>query len=300
MSSRAGAGVSGLLAARDLSKSYPTASGELRVFRDFSLEVGAGELVGVLGPSGCGKSTLLRLLSSLEPFDSGQLLFEGQPAPEPGRARILLLPDENQLFPWLTAAGNVSFALRASGLPCSRTEAVRLLERVHLREAEDRYPHTLSSGMRQRVVLARGLAARPRMLLMDEPFARLDAQTRGLLQDLVLELWRGSGIAIIFVTHDILELLRVAERIVVLARDGSIRTDEPNTLGEPRDITNPAFAQAYTRLHSLLEMPRGSPSGARGKHAVDREAGGKAPLVCHDPHGKHGLWVAGQDLAAPD
>ncbi|MBN1837627.1 MAG: ATP-binding cassette domain-containing protein [Spirochaetales bacterium] len=261
MSFQAGDGVAGLLTARGLSKSYPTAAGELRVFRDLSLEVRAGELVGILGPSGCGKSTLLRLLASLEGFDSGQLLFQGRPAPEPGRARMLLLPDENQLFPWLSAAGNVSFVLRASGLPCSREDAGRLLDMVHLGEAGDRYPHTLSSGMRQRVVLARGLAARPRLLLMDEPFARLDAQTRGLLQDLVLELWRESGIAIVFVTHDILELLRVAERIVVLGRDGSVRTDEPNRLGEPRDITNPAFAGAYTRLHALLEGPAGSVQG---------------------------------------
>jgi NitT/TauT family transport system ATP-binding protein len=263
VSSRAG-GAASLLTACALNKSYRTAAGELRVFRDLSLEVGPGELVGILGPSGCGKSTLLRLLSSLEPFDAGRLVFDGQAEPRAGRSRILLLPDENQLFPWLSAAGNVAFALRASGLPCSRADAQRLLERVHLPESGDSYPHTLSSGMRQRVVLARGLAARPRMLLMDEPFARLDAQTRGLLQDLVLELWRGSEIAVIFVTHDIVELLRLAERVIVLGGNGSIRIDEPNSLGEPRDVTNPAFAGAYTRLQSLLELPATLSQGPEG------------------------------------
>jgi len=244
-----------VLSARALRKSYPGPGAPRRLFDGLSLEVAAGELVGILGPSGCGKSTLLRLLASLEPPDGGELLFQGRAAPPAGRARILLLPDESQLFPWLTAAGNVCFVLRACGLPCSREDAGRLLERVHLGEAGDSYPHTLSSGMRQRVVLARGLAAAPQVLLMDEPFARLDAQTRALLQDLVRELWRSVGVTILFVTHDILEVVRLAERIIVLGRNGSIRSDQRNPLAEPRDMGNPGLPPLYARLHRLLEAP---------------------------------------------
>ncbi len=241
--------MSGLLSLDRLSKIYAAP-----VLRELSLDVAEGELLGILGPSGCGKSTLLRLMASLEPPDRGTLLFDGSVATEPGPERILVLPDDNQLFPWLTAQGNVAFALRASGLP--RGGAGRLLERVHLPDAASLYPHQLSSGMRQRVVLARALASSPRLLLMDEPFARLDAQTRGLLHALVLELWRAGGLTVVFVTHDILEAIRLSQRIVVMGRDGAPRADLANPLREPRDLTNPGLAALYARLEALLEGPR--------------------------------------------
>jgi NitT/TauT family transport system ATP-binding protein len=206
--------------------------------RDISLDVGPGEFVVLLGPSGCGKSTLLYLIAGLEPVSSGEIWSFRDPitAPSPDRSLIF---QETSLFPWLSVWQNVSFGLSIRGISAEerRVVAREALARVGLAEAIDKRPDELSGGMRQRVAVARALAMRPKVLLMDEPFAALDVQTRAKMQDFLLDVSRASGASVLFVTHSIDEAVALADRVVVFtARPGRIKTIVPIALERPRDL----------------------------------------------------------------
>lgn len=191
----------------------------LRVIDDLSLTVGAGEFVAVLGQSGCGKSTLLRVLGGFEPAQGGTVALGGQEITAPCKDILMIFQDFNQLFPWKTLLQNVIYAIKKTSRPFDKGAAEALarhcVAEMGLAGFENSYPHQLSGGMKQRGALARALALRPRVLLMDEPFSSLDYLTRRNAQESLLELWRKGGMSVVFVTHDIDEALCLAQRIGV-------------------------------------------------------------------------------------
>jgi len=229
----------------EISLSYRTQSGERLLALDhINLQVQAGEFVCIVGPSGCGKSTLLHLIAGLHPQTSGQVLVDGKPVAGPGTDRIMIF-QEHALFPWLTVGENVEFGMKMKGVPkAERREKTRYyLRLVHLAKFENSYIHQLSGGMRQRVAIARALATEPDVLLMDEPFAALDAQTRDLLHDELERIWSETGRTIIFVTHNVREAVRLGDRVILLTfRPGRVKRIFPVALRRPRHLEDPAVA----------------------------------------------------------
>jgi NitT/TauT family transport system ATP-binding protein len=231
----------------EISLSYRTQDGERLLALDhINLQVRAGEFVCIVGPSGCGKSTLLHLIAGLQAQTSGQVLVDGQPVQGPGTDRILIF-QEHGLFPWLTVAENVEFGMKMKDIrKAERIEKMRhYLRLVHLAKFEKSYIHQLSGGMRQRVAIARALATEPDVLLMDEPFAALDAQTRDLLHDELERIWSDTGRTIIFVTHNVREAVRLGDRVVLLTfRPGRVKSEFPVELPRPRSLEDPQVALA--------------------------------------------------------
>ena len=229
----------------EICLSYRTEKGERLLALDrISLEVKAGEFVCIVGPSGCGKSTLLHLIAGLHSQTSGQILVDGKPVQGPGTDRLLIF-QEHGLFPWLTVGQNVEFGMKMKGVPKPvRREATRYyLQLVHLAKFENSYIHQLSGGMRQRVAIARALATEPDVLLMDEPFAALDAQTRDLLHDELERIWNETGRTIIFVTHNVREAIRLGDRVVLLTfRPGRVKSEFQIDLPRPRHLEDPSVA----------------------------------------------------------
>lgn len=231
----------------EICLSYRTQAGERLLALDhINLEVRAGEFVCIVGPSGCGKSTLLHLIAGLQAQTSGQVLVDGHPVQGPGTDRILIF-QEHGLFPWLTVAENVEFGMKMKGMrKVERTEKMQhYLRLVHLAKFEKSYIHQLSGGMRQRVAIARALATEPDVLLMDEPFGALDAQTRDLLHDELERIWSDTGRTIIFVTHNVREAVRLGDRVVLLTfRPGRVKSEFPVELPRPRSLEDPQVALA--------------------------------------------------------
>ena len=231
----------------EICLSYRTQKGERLLALDhINLEVKAGEFLCVVGPSGCGKSTLLHLIAGLHQQTSGQVLVDGTPVQGPGTDRILIF-QELGLFPWLRVGENVEFGMKMKGIgKDEREEKTRYyLRLVHLAQFKDSYTHQLSGGMRQRVALARALATEPDVLLMDEPFAALDAQTRDLLHDELERIWAETGRTIIFVTHNVREAVRLADRVALLTfRPGRVKREFPVDLPRPRLMEDIEVARA--------------------------------------------------------
>lgn len=214
---------------KDVTKRFSVREGkgvsEFTAVDRINLEVRPGEFMAIVGPSGCGKSTLLDLLAGLSKPTSGQILLDGKPITGPGLDRGIVF-QQYALFPWRTAEANIEFGLEAKGVRAKeRKERARhYLSLVGLSGFENRYPHELSGGMKQRVAIARSLAFDPEVLLMDEPFAALDAQTRESLQDELLRIWEQTGKTIIFITHGIEEAVYLGQRVAVMtARPGTIK-----------------------------------------------------------------------------
>ena len=247
----------------------PGLGGDTLALSGVSLGVAAGEFVAVVGPSGCGKTTLLQIIAGFLRPTRGQVLVDGQPVTSPGRDRAMVF-QEPALLPWRTALGNVAYGLEClgSGARQARAHAQEWLAQVGLDGFADHYPHELSGGMQQRVNLVRALAVQPDILLMDEPFASLDAQTRETLQAELLAIWGRTCPTVIFVTHDITEAVLVADRVVVLTpRPGQIQGQVPVDLPRPRDIGvrhTEAFWRAEVRIRGLLggaDRPPGASDG---------------------------------------
>lgn len=219
-----------------------------------SLSIRSGEFVAVVGPSGCGKSTLIDLIAGFSLPTTGKLLAQGKAITGPGPERVVVFQD-HAVFPWYTALGNVAYGLRRQGMSrCeARERAYEALNRVGLAEFAYAYPATLSGGMRQRVALARALVLRPRILLLDEPFASLDANTRARLQDELIDLRREYGWTVLFVTHTLSEALYLADRVVVLDRPPiGLRGIETVDLAHPRHRHDPRLAQQRELLQAYL------------------------------------------------
>jgi NitT/TauT family transport system ATP-binding protein len=244
----------------NLSKSFSTPE-PLRILDGVSLSLERGELVCLLGPSGCGKSTLLRIIAGLIPADSGEARIGGTPITRPGRDRSMVFQQSN-LFPWRTALGNVMFGLHMHGVP--RTERIEkarhYLELVGLRDFAQYYPSQLSGGMQQRVNLARALAVQPEILLMDEPFAALDAQTRESMQEELLRIWSLHQHTIFFVTHDIEEALFLADRVLIMSsRPGRIVHEVSVPFDRPRSESlrsKAPFAEWRGTINTLLKQAK--------------------------------------------
>jgi NitT/TauT family transport system ATP-binding protein len=229
----------------DVSKTYERRGAAVEALAGIELEAGFGEFLCLLGVSGCGKSSLLQILAGHEQPSSGRVEIEGRrlSGPHPKAAQVM---QDNGLFPWMTVERNIGFNLRARHTPRAETAAIvaRLIETVGLQGFERRYPHELSGGMRQRVGIARAFTTNPHILLMDEPFGALDAQTRGLMQAELLRIWEAHRSTVFFVTHSVEEAVYLADRIVVMTpRPGRVRSIVDISLPRPRDPTAPAFVQ---------------------------------------------------------
>ncbi|MDA9413890.1 ABC transporter ATP-binding protein [Bradyrhizobium sp. CCBAU 25360] len=249
---------------------------------NITLDVRAGEFLALVGPSGCGKSTLLDLLGGLTTPTSGRILLDGRPITGPGRDRGIVF-QQYALFPWRTAAENVEFGLDIGGLHARRRREIahHFLDLVGLSGFANRYPHELSGGMKQRVAIARSLAYDPEVLLMDEPFAALDAQTRETLQGELLRIWRATGKTIVFITHGIDEAVVLGQRVAVMtSRPGRIKQliEIPASLrNEADDVRSlPEFGQVRHEIWSQLrdevqKAQQGQLSGGAGALRVNSE-----------------------------
>lgn len=241
------------LSCREVSKVWAANTDRAHVAIDsVDLDVKAGEFLVLLGPSGCGKSTLLYLMAGLESSSGGELMFFGDQISGASPDRSLIF-QETSLFPWLNVWENVSFGLQIQGSSIDerRDVARATLERVGLSGVEDKRPDELSGGMRQRVAVARSLAMRPKMLLMDEPFAALDVQTRAKMQEFLLDVWKDSGATIVFVTHHIDEAVALADRVCLFtSRPGRIKQVIPIDMPRPRD---PFSKEAESLRRQLTE-----------------------------------------------
>lgn len=226
-------------------RSYANSQGSFTpALQNIDLEIEQGEFVCIVGPSGCGKSTLLHLLAGLDRPTTGEITVDGSPVNGPGTDRILLF-QELGLFPWLTVRQNVEFGLKMAGVSkAERIDRARVfLRMVHLSHFEDHYIHQLSGGMKQRVALARSLALGPKILLMDEPFAALDAQTRDMLHDELERIWKETSPTIVFVTHNVREAVRLGDRVLLMSfRPGRIKKQYQINLRRPRHVEDPDVA----------------------------------------------------------
>lgn len=244
-----------LLEIVDLSHSYNRNGGAEPVLRRMSLSIRAGELVCLIGRSGCGKSTLLKIVAGFLAPTQGQCLLAGKRIVKPGPDRCVVF-QEDALFPWLTVRENIAFGLGGRSGAQRRLETERLIDLVGLEGYGDYLPRTLSGGMKQRVALARVLIRSPQILLMDEPFGALDAQTREEMQELLLRLAQERKQTILFVTHDVQEAATIADRALVLDRDsGQIGEAVVVELPRPRNRSNHDFQDLCARLHALLRQP---------------------------------------------
>ena len=249
-----------ILEVKDLNKVYKTAKGEVVALKNVNFKTHKREFVCVIGPSGCGKSTLIRILAGLESHTSGEVLLDNKPINGPGRDRGMVFQGYT-LFPWLNVKQNVKFGLKMNNIDSAEAskEADLWLELVGLEKFANAYPHELSGGMKQRVAIARALVNQPRILLMDEPFGALDAQSRCKMQTHLLEIWRNIDVTILFITHDLDEAIFLADRILVLkAHPGEVQELIEVSVPRPRsvdDLISPEFLATKARLEALIHPP---------------------------------------------
>jgi NitT/TauT family transport system ATP-binding protein len=249
-----------ILEIKSLGRTFESEQGTCTALHDISVRAHRRELMCVIGPSGCGKSTLARIIAGLDAPTSGEMLLDGAAVRGPGPDRGMVFQGYT-LFPWRTVLENVMFGLEVSGKDraSAETEAREWVDIVGLRRFVNAYPYQLSGGMKQRVAIARALANRPRILLMDEPFAALDAQTRAQMQEYLLELWKQIDVTIFFVTHDLEEAVYLADRIVVLgANPGHVQEVVEVAVPRPRtreQMVSPMFIATKKHLESLIHGP---------------------------------------------
>jgi NitT/TauT family transport system ATP-binding protein len=234
-----------------VTKRYETSSGAVQALADVSLEVAPHEFCTIIGPSGCGKSTLLAILGGLTPAESGSVHIDGRRVDRPDPRRVGLVFQDPGLFPWRTVVDNVAFGLELQGVPRERRRQVAfaLLGPLGLRQFAAKYPRELSGGMRQRVAIGRALAIDSEILLMDEPFGALDEQTRMLMGEWLLDIWRTTRKTVVFVTHSLHEALALSTRVVVMtARPGRIKSVLELPMPYPRSMESPEIVALRAKL----------------------------------------------------
>lgn len=238
----------------NVEKLFRHDNNKIKALEDFNLEVDEGEFVVLVGPTGCGKSTLLNLIAGFEEPTEGRIILDGEEIKEPGPNRGFVFQDF-VLYPWRTVLGNVKFGLESQGYgeEEAKERAMKYIGMVRLEGFEDSYPHTLSGGMKQRVGIARALAYDPEVLLMDEPFGSLDAQTRKIMQKELIEIWNRMKKTVIFVTHSVTEAAYLADRVVVMtSRPGTVKGTVEIDLERPRDYGK-EFLNIREKILKMLE-----------------------------------------------
>jgi NitT/TauT family transport system ATP-binding protein len=253
-----------MLKVNALRKVYRSGSREVEAIRDLTFTVEAGELVCLVGPSGCGKTTLLRCVAGLLEPTGGEVLLDGQAVTAPPEGMAMVFQEYGRsLFPWLTVRDNVELPLRQKKLPRPRRRELvtDALEAVGLTGTESAYPWQLSGGMQQRVAIARAVAYEPEVLLMDEPFAAVDAQTRADLEDLVRELWQRLGVTILFVTHDIDEAVYLGQRVIMLSASPTVVQDQlavdlPAERDQLHTRADPRFTALRTHVYEQIQAAK--------------------------------------------
>ena len=254
-----------------LGKTFDSPQGPVTALKNINFKTHRREFVCVIGPSGCGKSTLIRILAGLEEQSSGEVLLDGKSVRGPGPDRGMVFQGYT-LFPWLTVKKNVMFGLERSGKArnTAEEEARSWIDLVGLAKFENSYPHQLSGGMKQRVAIARALANQPRILLMDEPFGALDAQTRARMQSYLLDIWKNIDVTILFITHDLDEAIYLADRILVLkAHPGEVQELIEVPVPHPRSadqLLSPEFLATKARLEELIHPPQEEEVGLSEEH----------------------------------
>ncbi len=245
------------LAIENVSKSFQAAAGRVQALENVSLSVSEGEFVCLVGASGCGKSTLLNIIAGLEKPDSGTVLADGKPISGPGRERLVMF-QEAALFPWLDVMGNVLFGLKLKPNLTNKDRvdvAKYYLELVGLTRFERANIHELSGGMKQRVALARALAPNPRVLLMDEPFAALDALTREQLYGDIQRIWKARNKTIVFVTHNVREAACLGDRVILFSpHPGRVQEEFVVDLDRPRDLNSAGLANTASKIMRSLKQ----------------------------------------------
>ena len=240
---------------RDVGKVFGNRKDQVVALNQVNLNIDEGEFTVIIGPSGCGKSTLLYLLAGFESPSEGKILLDGQPIDKPGPDRGFVFQDY-ALFPWKTVLGNVMFGLCNNGWDKkeAREKALEFIQLVNLSGFERAYPHTLSGGMKQRVGIARALAYNPKVLLMDEPFGALDAQTRKYMQQELVRVWEKTKKTVVFITHSVIEAVYLADKVVVMtARPGTVKGCVEVDLPRPRDYTGQNYLAVRQKVLGLLE-----------------------------------------------
>jgi nitrate/nitrite transport system ATP-binding protein len=276
-----------------VTKSFPSpdGKGEICVFRDVAFAIGEGEFLTMVGHSGCGKSTLLNIIAGLESASSGGVVLHGRAVAQPGLDRMVVFQNFS-LMPWMTVFENIRLAVRAAKPRWSRKEVVgytqRYVDMVGLTGAENKRPAALSGGMRQRVGLARAFSTEPKVLLLDEPFAQIDALTRGVIQDELVRMWSASRNTVFMVTHDVDEAILLSDRIALMTSGPDARLADivPVTIARPRTRAQLLDDPEYVRLRAqilrfLVERPGGG-DGAAGRqngYAAGRSDPGATPLT---------------------
>ncbi len=245
------------LVADGISKSFKSNKGNLKVLDSCNLALKRNEFVSIVGTSGCGKSTLLNIIAGLLAPSQGEILIDGQAIEGPGRDRGVVFQSYT-LFPWLTVEKNILFALKSSKISNKeKSDLVKhYIKSVGLNGFEHSYPKELSGGMKQRVAIARALVYKPSVLLMDEPFGALDAQTRGMMQELLLNVWQEHKTTVLFITHDVDEAIFMSDRVLIMtARPGSIKAEIKIDLKRPRNyemLTSPSFMQLKKEIIAAI------------------------------------------------
>lgn len=248
------------LEARKIGLEYgdPQSENRLVALSDINLTIHENEFVSIVGPSGCGKTTFLSVVDGLIAATSGQVLLDGRVVTKPGPDRAVVFQDSS-LLPWRTVMGNVVYGLECAGVKAAEAKerAAHFIDMVGLRGFENRYAHQLSGGMQQRVNLARALVMDPQILLMDEPFAALDAQTREMMQEELLQIWQASGKTVLFITHQIDEAIFLSDRVIVFsARPGRVKESVDIAFDRPRSLKlkrDPRFHAYEDRIWALIQ-----------------------------------------------
>jgi NitT/TauT family transport system ATP-binding protein len=265
---------------RNVSRTFPAPDGKsVSALENINFEIedaffpagrDIGEFRVLLGPSGCGKSTLLRLIAGLDRADAGEILINEAPVTAPGKDRGMVFQKYTS-FPWLTVAGNIAYGLKVNGVPADKSNEIvaQLIQAIGLSGFENAYPETLSGGMQQRVAIARTLALRPSVILMDEPFGALDAQTRNEMQQLLLRVWDETASTILFVTHDVEEAIYLADRIFIMSsHPGTIVEDVQVPFDRPRDLSLKQRSEFHDLQNYVLGRLRKAPGSGQVRVSV--------------------------------
>lgn len=250
--------MSEVLKIENLTKTYISQKNTTQVLKSVNLTVKQNEFLSILGPSGCGKSTLLRCIAGFEKYE-GKIVCNGKVANKPSTDRIMVFQDYNQLFPWKTIEKNIWYPLKLKGIKDKeklKSISDNFLEKVGLNGKEKMYPHELSGGMKQRAAIAKALALEPDIILMDEPFAALDAITRNALQKELSQIWSNAGITVIFVTHNIQEAIVLGTRIILMGKNGEIVIDKENDLPKPVTPSSKDYGKMWDLFSGALEKER--------------------------------------------